>query len=255
MAEGATPIARGCGRRKAGGVYAELQVGPGGIPLEEFLLDPPIPVDGLSSVTPVGVSTLERGGATHVLDWIGSEHYPNVADFIEEVRVAGLSRRLPGSFDFSKLSDESRILTIHARAYVENTSEIRQKTWATRYHCPKRLDAHVDVSSETCLGVAWEDVEHGESIAIDAGPTALIAGRMVTVPNDWRARLVRRKMPGFTYCAYQRPEGVSARYRPAIFGSFPIGRLAVVRDPLDRSHELPLVSARTSKMEVAEVEE
>ena len=74
-------VPRGCGTRTSGGVYLECGTGYGGRPLEFFLADPPIP---LTCDTKLGVQLIERDGVVHVLDWIGEQHYPNCADFLEK---------------------------------------------------------------------------------------------------------------------------------------------------------------------------
>jgi len=99
----AIPVLRGCGTRCRGGLYAECGMGPNGSPVENFLMDPPVLLDfARIGVIPRGTHLVERNGATHLFDWIGAESYPNVADFIEEVRRFGLSRRLSPKLDFSK---------------------------------------------------------------------------------------------------------------------------------------------------------
>jgi hypothetical protein len=59
---------RGCGIRQPGGAYLAVPLGPGGTPIEHFLIDPPILINpdslGLSAV---GVTIIDRDGATHVL--------------------------------------------------------------------------------------------------------------------------------------------------------------------------------------------
>jgi hypothetical protein len=95
---------RGCGTRVKGGIYAECKLSPFGMPIEHFLIDPPNPIPDDLGLTPVGVKLFERDGVFHILDWVGSAHYKNVADFIEETRNFGASRRLSKSTDFSKLT-------------------------------------------------------------------------------------------------------------------------------------------------------
>ena len=86
----------------------------------QFLLD--FPEDGKTALglSPIGVQLVERDGVWHILDWIGSEHYPNVADFLEEVRRFGLSRRLAKTVDFSKLTERSKILVgfVHGTPFM-----------------------------------------------------------------------------------------------------------------------------------------
>src|SRR5579859_7564153 len=101
MTETSAPLAtsgarRGCGYRQPGGAYFAVPLGPGGRPVEEFLIDRPIVVDAAKlGAAAVGVTLLERDGVTHVLDIVGREHYPTVAEFVDEVRRLGVSRRAP----------------------------------------------------------------------------------------------------------------------------------------------------------------
>ena len=72
----ADPVERGCGEREQGGVYAETGLSRYGTPLEYFLIDPPQPL-------PVGLDLINKPqlwedpatGITHLLIWIGGEHY------------------------------------------------------------------------------------------------------------------------------------------------------------------------------------
>jgi integrase len=67
------------------------EVHPGevqGVPLEDFLLDPPAPLtleaQRRLGITPIGVKLLADPNdprTYHVVDWVGTKHYPNVADF------------------------------------------------------------------------------------------------------------------------------------------------------------------------------
>lgn len=207
---------RGCGKRQKGGVYAEVPLSPFGKPVEEFLLEPPVELDveqlGLS---PIGVKLLERDGITHVLDWVGESHYPNVADMVEEIRNLGLSRRLPRTLDFSRLTAGSRILLVHRRAFVRNWADV---VGAPAAPCPKRREVEHEIDHEEttpCVGVWWRDLEGLEEDGLT------------------------RKMPAFDYTG--SAPAVPAEYgRPALFASFPIVNLAVIRDPEGKTHESAL---------------
>ncbi len=83
----AIPATRGCGKRKPGGCYAEVGMSPNGKPVEYFLCDPPVLLDGWK-VSSVGVQLIEVNGVHHILDVVGQQHYPGVADFVEEVSRA-----------------------------------------------------------------------------------------------------------------------------------------------------------------------
>jgi hypothetical protein len=69
---------RRCGTREPGGAYMALPLGPGGSPVEAFLVDPPIVVDaGALGLSAVGVTMIDRGGVTHVLDVVGRRALPD----------------------------------------------------------------------------------------------------------------------------------------------------------------------------------
>ena len=197
----ALPVERGCGRRVRGGLYWECGLGPHGTPVEEFLLDPPVPPPTGLGLRARGVTPLVVDGVTHLLDWVGADSYPNTADFVEEVRRCGLSRRLPVTLDLSALSPASRLLLVHARARVVNAGEYGP------FPCP--TDRHVP-GTDGCVGVWWEDVEGGEPCGGD-NPRAVI-----------------RRLPSLAYAAWRRPHGVTPEYTAALFASFPAARLVVV---------------------------
>jgi hypothetical protein len=198
---------------------------PDGTPIEEYLIDVPTLIPLGLTIAARGVSLIEFGGVTHVIDWVGSDHYPNVADFVEECMRFGLSRRLPSTLDFSCLTPASRILLVHARARLENASLYGP------FPCPKQLH---DPGSDACIGAWWEDVEQGTPLPASRDP-----------------RAVQRTMPSFSYQARRRPEGVTPRYVPGFFASFPASRLAVVKG----GHEKTLVAVLKSRLPVAEVDE
>lgn len=223
-------LVRGCGTRRKGGVYWEVRLGTGpkARPLEDFIVDPPQPVPPQLSITPRGVQPIEVGGVTHVVDYVGSEYYPNVADWLEEVRRYGVSRRIAESFDFGKLTPESRILLIHSRAWVGNSAAYGA------FSCPTRAVGH-PADAACCAGVWWRDVEGGVPL-VDGSGDPLI---------------VRRTMPSFTYTAAHRPDGVAPDYRAAFFASFPATRLVVIAG----GHERALARAERAHLNVDVVEE
>jgi hypothetical protein len=176
---------RGCGYREPGGAYLAVPLGPGGRPIEEFLIDPPIVVDaatlGLSSV---GVTLVERDGITHVMDIVGREHYPTVIEFIDEAREMGVSRRISSNSEFGRIAHESRLLLLHPHADVANAAE-----FPSERECPCRIPDHLaDGYSDMCARLfADEPLE-------------------------------------------------AAQHRLAIFASFPITQIEVVRDQTAEKH-------------------
>lgn len=227
MTNAAIPIVRGCGTRKHGGIYAECGLSPWGEPLEHFMVDPPVPVDAAAlGLSPIGVTLITDpgSGATHVLDWVGEEAYPNVADFLKEVRRFGLSRRLPRTLPFARLDGQSRVVLVHRRASMADATAYTDD-W--RRPCPKQLTDHLQPTTapSLCAAVWWEDVTGGVPIE--------------PVGSDDRhdARLIRRSMPSFSYLARMAPPSAAPDYVPAIFASFPVARLVVIEDPEGGTHE------------------
>lgn len=233
-------IVRGCGNRQQGGVYAESGRAPYGRPVEDFLLCPPVLVDAADAgLSPVGVKLVKTEGVWHVWDVVGSKYYPNVADFIEEVRRFGLSRKMSKGINFGKLTEKSRIFLLHSRAYIDDPlpfqeSRIGGKALGLDWdHCPR--GKHDSGETGMCAGLLWEDVE---KMAFTIG------------------RKGRRDMPAFSYVAACPPVtstcGTSAGksgHSMAIFASFPIMRLAVVASE-DGTHEKTADRVRASSLPV-----
>jgi hypothetical protein len=235
---GALACRRGCGTRIAGGIYLECGLSEGGRPIEEFLIDPPLPLPPDLVVAAQGVTLIERGGVWHVLDWVGASHYPNVADFVEEVRRFGLSRRIPQNQPFQQITQNSRIILVHSRAIVTAAAAYRPKGGEAEhgYRCPGHIDAHKD-GGTMCAGMWWEDLEHGSPCD----------------PED--LRYVERTMPSFSYHGRTAPEGAPREYVPGMFASFPLSRIAVVRDPAGKTHELAEEKAKKAWIPVELVDE
>lgn len=219
-------LERGCGRRKPGGLYAVLPRSPAGHPLEEFLQCPP---QRLGFDAPVqGQLAIRRGKTLHLLDWIGSAYYPNVADFLEEVRRFGLSRRLSPSLThrdavtrlapLEELSAASRLLCVHARAYLYNYAAYLPAD----VRCPRAIAGHP--ASEMCAGLYWWDLEGGQRVEVEGR-----AERDIAIAPARADLLVERAMPSFTYPGRRRPNGVMPIYGPAIFAAFPISNLVLIR--------------------------
>jgi hypothetical protein len=195
---------RGCGYRQPGGAYLAVPLGPGGKPVEHFLVDPPLVVDpsalGLSSV---GTAMIERDGVTHVLDVVGREHYPTVAEFIEEARRMGVSRRISRTADFSRLGHGSRMLLLHAHAHIANAPE-----FVSTKRCPCEVPEHLAEGFNGMCARLWceEPLE-------------------------------------------------AAQHRLAIFASFPIAQIEVVRDPDTGRHVETIEAASMAGVPVVEVDQ
>jgi len=151
----ADPVPRGCGEREPGGIYAESGLSPYGRPLEEFLIDPPLPLpDGLDIINkptlwqrmmPSGEPMLDEGGQPifDLLIWVGAEHYEYCSDYIEETRRYGASRRLNPYLDLARLTQASRMILAHP--HVINT------LWHTQrppHECGKDIPGHASRPGE-----------------------------------------------------------------------------------------------------------
>ncbi len=217
-----SPVGRACGRRIRGGVYAETRLSEDGLPIEYFIIDPPIPIDtsqlGLAAVgvklIEINIENAKRSllskpvwdSVHHIFDVVGQEFYPYPADYVEETRRLGASRRLPANLDFSRLGPGSRLVLIHARAVIENFSAYPQPPLV---QCPKGIDAHaLSPLPEMCAGLWWHDLPDQ--------------------PDD-SGKALRRIEGGTEYHGYPRPEGVIPTYQHGIFLALPISNLAVIQ--------------------------
>lgn len=139
----AVPVPRGCRDRTPGGLYVESGLGPGGEPIERFLVDPPLPIpDGLDLVNKPQIVEDPATGIPHLWLWIGAEWYPYAPDYIEETRRYGASRKLNPNLDLARLVPGSRIILAHPSA--RNTSWQEQ---ALPHECLKRLPGHALIRS------------------------------------------------------------------------------------------------------------
>jgi hypothetical protein len=207
------PPPRECGMRYENAVYWALDLGPGGRPIDDFFFDPPVPVpdDVLAATPSIGVHWLERNGVWHLVDRVGLDNYPNPADVYEETARLGLSRRLPKTLDFSRLTAASRLLVVHDRALVANWQILALAPGVT-YQCP--TGKHVPMADPDCIGQWWETLTHAEPVS-ETDPFA-----------DPRA--VTRHMATFDYQGRQSPAGMEPERVPGFIGSFPATRLEVI---------------------------
>lgn len=236
----ASAVRRGCGTRQKGGVYAETGIalpGEPGLPLEAFLNDPPVPID-LSAIglTPVAVKLTQIGDSWHVFDFVGEIHYPNVADFLEEVRRYGVSRRLPRNLDYEKLTSASKLVVVHRKAWIENVEpyyrDYVKPAGVGWDQCPRDLPQHLE-RDEMCAGLYWQDLDPDEG----------------EIQHTDVERQILRVMPSFSYFANEQPISEGQGYAPAIFASFPIHRLAVVNDP-DNQEQLDKTLSNASLAQI-----
>lgn len=238
----AIPVPRGCGEREPGGIYIESGLSPYGRPLEDFLLDPPLPPpegkgqEGLAhkpQLWPRTARTDPDDPATErvvtvpgseqpimdILIWIGAMHYPFVADYIEEVRRYGASRKLNPNLDLARLTRLSRMILIHP--FALNTLWQAQRP---PLRCAKALSGHTEAEGERdvegvpvsgpCLFKCWELIP--PEVAV------------LTVTREGEPPLCQREI-GSTLYSY-RPTGETARgLAPGIFAALPITGFALIQ--------------------------
>lgn len=219
--------ARGCGgSRTKGGIYFESNGVDGGLPLECFFVDPPIKVDlDELGISPIGTHLIEQNGVWNLLDVVGSEHYGDVADFIEEGRRLGFSRRssLRRPEDYAKLTRESKHLFIHRRAFIENFEIFKGvQLMEAGLKCPRGKEEH-NLRAEMCACLWYADVADG-FVAFDEDKQ--FAAHEETVLRGYK------ELPcGDKYKCYQsKADLLDRQYHYAVFLSLPISRIVLV-DP------------------------
>jgi len=252
----AAAVLRGCGERNPGSVYVECGLSPVGRPFEDFLLDPPLALPaGLGSEALANKPQFWTDSATdtvHLVIWIGAEHYPYLADFVEETRRFGISRKLSPQLlerpDFARLTLSSRTILAHPRAL--NTWWAQQRP---PFQCMKEVPGHgptgcaaeaneqvpadysdVDERMGPCLFQTWDLIPADGALPL----TDPVSGAPVV---DHITREVRRKcfaLGGRTWYArrigsteyvYAATGESAAGLGPGIFGAFPITGFALVQ--------------------------
>jgi hypothetical protein len=229
---------RRCGSRQAGGVYLEVPLSKYGLPLEDFLCDPAIRIpDELELSTRGMILRTHEDGSQILYDWVGANNYPNVLDFVEEIRHLGLSRRIQSNFDFSQLNGKTKYCAVHPRGYVANESWYRQYAqenplvgefgakFETPWPCPRGIHPIDHTEDFPCSGVWWHDIGPGHG-------TPTEKTRVVTVDQP----------SGDPYIAMRRPLALLPVYYPAIVMVLPVVKLSVIKGP-DGEHEKPLEQA------------
>lgn len=249
---------RECGdSRTDGGVYIEGPgYGPGGRPVEDFLIDPPRPIElAAYGITPVGQHLVEFDGVTHVADVVGETYYPYPWDYVREVgHGSGVSRKTSlGPAQLALLTPgKSRLMLLHRKAWLDNRADVagllsaqpapENLGWGD-FGCPQHQQGH---GREMLAGWAADDFVAGDlpccvglwRFAVDVpGVTAgkVKADKRITATEEIGAgwHVVRRQLAcGARWVGYGHADIVPA-WRYAIFAVFPITNLVVV-DPEGR---------------------
>lgn len=260
------PVERGCGTRAEGGIYAESGLGPNGLPIELFVPDRVVPVDGEAmGLSSIGVKLIrsKKTGVWNIYDIVGQEHYPNPTDWLEETRRYGASRRLSQSLPFHLLTSASRMIVLHRRAYIQNYQEyydvrdLPRPSWEERpdlyfwQHCPHAPE--IDTTDLEWIGALARRGLEGHTMSgawnKDRRVTEFCPGLWwedLTIDDHhdetrtaWVAKLRNERdaavhMPAFSYYGRKTPYGVRPVYKLAVMAIMPITNLVVVDGGTDR---------------------
>ncbi len=210
-----------CGSgRKAGELYLECGTAHGGTHIENMLMDLPMLIDtDIFALSPIGVSTFQDHlGVTHVLDWVGESHYPEIADFIEEARRKGVSRKISHTAPIEGLSAESRLFLAHPRGRVTNAGQL---STPTGFACPCGKGHS---AQDGCIGWAWH-----------------------ALPNHGTGE---RRLSDASYPVRAGHVPLEAEYGLAVFMVVPITALTVIRTPDGETLEERLERARQTGIPV-----
>ena len=217
----ADPVERGCGEREQGGVYAETGLSRYGTPLEYFLIDPPMPLpEGLDIINKPQLWEDPATGITHLLIWVGAEHYQWCTDYIEETKRFGASRRINPNLELSRLTRESRMILAHPRA-INTLWEEQTPPQECQKHLPRHdivslaeLTADPAQKAGPCLFKLWDLVPQEAASEV--------------LELEGESPICLRKV-GSTIYQY-RPTGESAEgLQPGLFAALPITGFALIQ--------------------------
>ncbi|MGC9384207.1 MAG: hypothetical protein ACP5D6_06380 [Kosmotogaceae bacterium] len=229
-------IKRGCGTRVPGGAYVCVDLSPEGIPIDEFLYDPPKkPIDAQGNVHypgAVGLHLMQDvfdDDLYHLWDWIGTNYYPFFPDFWEETRRFGLSRRISSNANFDGLQyGKSKIVGFHALGILEGTERFYERLaeeWVvdTSFDAYQCKHDHAE-KNKFCVKNLWQLVDNQKG------------------DNERLHEVSLPRSDGSTgsYKAASIPSWIN-RYKtewvPAAMFVLPIHRVEVIEDPLEGKHE------------------
>jgi len=224
---------RGCGFRAAGGVYMECGLAPNGKPVEWFLYDPPLEMGNIE-LSAQGIQLIQdSAGVYHVVDWIGESNYPRVADFIEEVREMGVSRRASATTHFELLGPGSTMIFVHRHAIYNDPATVIEQNEAM----PPFAGSDAVALSRCALFAKAKDSKHFHDSSISCSRLWYFQTPDDIVRRDPQS-IYLRDIPGVVrYQVTPLSPAADAEYatRPGLFMRVPISRLAVV-EAQDGSH-------------------
>jgi hypothetical protein len=208
-------IIRGCGERVKGGLYVRVATSPYGMPIEHFLIDPPLEYYGSCNLAP-----FFQGDDAYF--WVGEKFYPFCPDFIEETRLYGASKRISIDTDLSKFKPyATRLFFIHPKAVADLVEPVHE--------CPKNKPEHLK-GTERCITDLYYLID-GREVAGDGG---VFYERTIGSTSYTTPRIVSRESvkfsPGifmwlpFSHFEYVLPDDnrVDPRIQTAINGNAPV---------------------------------
>lgn len=224
---------RGCGLPVKGGTY--IYVDPSAFnesPVFEMVLDQTVQVHDLTSwgISKVGMSLIPRPGKPHIMDlydWIGEESYPNVLDWIFEVKELGFHQKVHPTL-LQHLCEDSMYFAVHPKASYKEPANAWYERLVHEDHptCFNGHEEHFQPPNNedklndlgTCPGLWVSDIHYGTDTQPDRSTT--------------------RVMPSFEYKGFVSE--TTHEYVPAIFFRVPIGKMAeflVYEDNETNAHE------------------
>jgi len=232
-------MVRGCGRRVPGGTYLVCSTSPFGLPVEYFVVDPPVSVEMEPFRSPI---LHQENGSCHVIIWIGESFYPSAVDFIEEARVQGVSRRVPSGFPLEKLTQNSKMILIHPRATSENFIDLVKGKRLPPHRCehyskstrePQPIPAHENYE-EFCFWHLYYTLAKDETqVQRRIGST------------EYRVPFLRE--------IAEVADRIN--YKPAVFATFPIHKIEHIRHRDGRVNPEFIKKAQKIKIPVEVVDE
>lgn len=236
-----TPNGRGCGQRTSSVTYVCCGQSPFGRPIDEFVIDPPIPWPGK---TQRGTKIMPRNpkdpdGTKDLVVFVGKQYYPFFWDFIEETKRYGASRKVGEDLPFDQLTPmESRMVFVHSTVLPKFTYELNR--------LPEPLPGCIEYKAylEGTINYDGEPPElHQEQTICTFGLrdlAYLVHGDIS--PDDTSDEFYQVHMPSFIY----RPKypkvpqtyiPTRGKWQPAIFMALPLTHIEYKDKPNVKSQK------------------
>ena len=190
---------RMCGTgRQAGSIYVECGLFLNGTPIHQYLKDPPERIQpAMHGMSRLGVQVITKDGISHIIDWVGEDSYPYPADFIEEAKRMGVSRKIQPNADLRLIGKNSFLILVHSKGSMNNMEEVSA---ATDFLCPNLKHQQ----GERCCGLHW------------------------AAPGDENNQ--RQLAEGSYDVIPPSPDAPKPEYVPAIFMAVPISAITIIRN-------------------------